>query len=182
MLSLFDGLVLELVPHCASVPPEGWDGDHDVRPLSEAGRHQAEALAAALGTGVDGIYSSPALRCLQTVQPLARATGLSIVELVELLETRGFAEPPGWTPIEQAVGGAWSAGKGLRAVMAMAREHPGGRVVAASHGDVIPVLFATLCAATGVPLPAWPGRGGWYTVRFDGGSFAVTTHDADDIG
>jgi 8-oxo-dGTP diphosphatase len=184
MMSFFDGFILELVPHCASVSPEGWTGDHNVRPLSEAGHRQAEALVGTLGTGVDAIYASPALRCLQTVRPLARAAGLSIVELVELLDTQRFAEPREWTqgifkPVAEAVGGGWAAGRGLRALVTMAGRHPGGRVVASSHGDVIPAFFAMLCAASDVPLPAVPDRGGWYTVRFGAGSFTVTSNGTE---
>lgn len=184
MMSFFDGFSLDLIPHCASVRPEAWTGDHDIRPLSELGHQQARALAGALGTGMDAIYSSPALRCVQTVQPLAQAAGLPIVELAELLETRGFAEPHQWTqgiyrPIAAAIGGGWAAGHGLRALVTMARHHPGGRVVASSHGDIIPAFFAMLCAVSDVPLPSWPGRGGWYTVRFDGASFTVTTNGTE---
>src|SRR5215469_6181097 len=170
-MGLLDSFVLELVPHCASVPPDGWNGDHLIRPLTDVGMRQAESLAAALGTDVGAIYSSPALRCRQTVKPLADATALPVFELAELLDTRQFAEPVEWTertflPIAQPVGGAWTAGLGLRALMTIAGQHPGSRVVAASHGDIIPVFVAMLCAWRGVPLPAVADRGGWYTIRF----------------
>jgi 8-oxo-dGTP diphosphatase len=62
-------LTIELVPHCTSVVRDGWTGSHDVRPLAELGMRQAAALVAAIGTDVDGIYSSPAARCRQTVSP-----------------------------------------------------------------------------------------------------------------
>ncbi|WP_146103592.1 histidine phosphatase family protein [Nonomuraea solani] len=48
-------------------------GDHDV--LSDLGKRQAGALVAAIRTDVDGVFSSPALRRRQTVEPLARAAG-----------------------------------------------------------------------------------------------------------
>jgi 8-oxo-dGTP diphosphatase len=111
MMSIPDGFTLELIPHCASVPPDGWTADHLVRPLSEIGFAQAAALPEALGTGIDAICSSPALRCPQTVRPLAAAAGLPVTELPALLDTRMFAEPQRWTgqvyrPISQAIGGA----------------------------------------------------------------------------
>ncbi len=180
MLSFFDGLTLELVPHCASVRPDGWTGDHDVRPLTELGQRQANALAAAMAApGLDGIYSSPALRCLQTIQPLASAVGLTITTLADLRDTDEFAEPREWTqgtfqPIGQAVGGGWAAGSALRALAVIASRHPRGRAAAASHGDVIPAFLAMLCAAGGVRVPGWPGRGGWYTLRFGDGSVSIT--------
>ena len=63
-------LTVELIPHCTSVARDGWAGSHDVRPLAEPGRRQAEALVAAIGADVDGIYSSPTARCRQTVGPV----------------------------------------------------------------------------------------------------------------
>lgn len=179
-MSLLDGFVLELVPHCASVPPDGWTADHAVRPLSDLGHQQAEAMVPALGTDMEAIYSSPALRCRQTVQPLADAVGLPIVELAELLDTRQWAEPREWTQgpyrnMAQAVAGSWTAGHGLRALMTMVGEHPAGRVVAASHGDIIPAFLAMFCAWQDTPLPPVAGHGGWHTIRFTADSLTVTT-------
>ncbi len=174
-----NGFTLELVPHCASVSPDGWTGDHLIRPLTELGHQQAQSLVPALGTDVDAIYSSPALRCLQTIQPLASATGLPVVKLAELIDTVEFAEPRQWTEgkykqIAEAVGGGWAAGHALRALMTMARQHPGGRTVAASHGDIIPAFLAMLCAAHETPLPKVAARGGWYTLNFGPDSCVIT--------
>jgi broad specificity phosphatase PhoE len=66
-------LTVELIPHCTSVTRDGWTGSHGVRPLAALGLRQAEALVPVTGAGVDGIYSSPAVRCRQTVGPLAVA-------------------------------------------------------------------------------------------------------------
>lgn len=175
-------LTVELVPHCTSVTRDGWTGDHDVRPLAELGLRQAAALAAAIGTDVDGIYSSPTARCRQTVGPLAAAAGLPVHDLAELYEAGDFGEPAAGTTgvpdfIVRALGGAWAAGRMLRAVAVMMDAHPGGRTVAASHGDVIPVLLAALSSAFGIPLPRHVGRGGWYTLRFAPGDLAITAHD-----
>lgn len=38
-------LTIELIPHCTSVPRDGWTASHDVRPLAELAMRQAEALA-----------------------------------------------------------------------------------------------------------------------------------------
>ena len=62
-------LTVELIPHCTSVVRDGWIGSHDVRPLAELGTRQAQALVAAIGDNVDGVYSSPTARCRQTVGP-----------------------------------------------------------------------------------------------------------------
>jgi 8-oxo-dGTP diphosphatase len=86
-------LTIELIPHCTSVTREGWVGSHDVRPLAELGMRQAAALAAVIGSDVDGIYSSPTARCRQTVGPLAAAAGLPVHDLAELYEAGDFGEP-----------------------------------------------------------------------------------------
>lgn len=149
-------LTIELTPHCTSVTREGCVGSHDVRPLAELGMRQAQALAAAIGSGLDGIYSSPAVRCRQTVGSLAAAVGLPVHDLAELYEAGDFGEPTAGADqvpelMARALGGAWAAGRMLRAVALMMEAHPGGRAVAASHGDVIPVLLATLSSAFAVP-------------------------------
>ena len=175
-------LTVELVPHCTSVARDGWIGSHDVRPLAELGTRQAAALVAAIGTDVDGIYSSPAARCRQTVGPLAAAAGLPVLDLAELYEAGEFGEPAAGTRgvpdlMVHALGGAWAAGRMLHAVAVMMDAHLGGRTVAASHGDVIPVLLATLSSAFGISLPVHVGRGGWYTLRFAPGELAIAPHD-----
>jgi 8-oxo-dGTP diphosphatase len=182
MVLLAMRLTVELIPHCTSVAREGWAGSHDVRPLAELGMRQAEALVAVIGPGVDGIYSSPAVRCRQTVGPLAAAAGLPVCDLAELYEAGDFGEPAAGADqarglMARALGGAWAAGRMLRAVTLMTDAHPGGRVAAASHGDVIPVLLATLSSAFSIPRPRHVGRGGWYTLRFVSSGLAVTPHD-----
>ncbi|HTT92350.1 MAG TPA: histidine phosphatase family protein [Acidimicrobiales bacterium] len=176
-------LTLELVPHCTSVTRDGWTSDDDLRPLAELGRRQATALVAAIGTEVDGIFSSPAVRCRQTVEPLAATLGLPVQDLAGLYEAADFGEPAagreGFSDLMvRAIGGAWAAGRMLGAVTVMMDACPGGRTVAASHGDVIPVLLATLSSAFAVPTPGPVDRGGWYTLHFGPGGLAVTPHNA----
>ncbi len=174
-------LTLELIPHCTSVTRDGWADSHDVRPLAELGMRQAAALVAAIGTDINAIYSSPTARCRQTVGPLAAAAGLPVHDLAELYEAGDFGEPAGTQQVPdlmvRALGGAWAAGRMLRAVAVIMDAHPRGRAVAASHGDVIPVLLATLSSAFGIPRPSHVGRGGWYTLQFAPGDLAVTPHD-----
>lgn len=151
-----------LVPHCISVPRDGWVGSHDHRPLSDAGHEQARALVAAIGP-VDAVYSSPALRCVQTVQRLADAAGRPVNLLPELYETDDFREPAEWVggvyaPMGQAISGAWVAGRALAALKRL----PAGRVVVCSHGDVIPPVLALLAGASGRPLPPVVKRGSWH--------------------
>jgi phosphohistidine phosphatase SixA len=53
--------------------------DDDLRPLSERGVAQAEAIATSLsGSGITRIVSSPFVRCVETVTPVAAALGIEI--------------------------------------------------------------------------------------------------------
>ena len=103
-------------------------------------------------------------------------------DLAELYEADDFGEPAAGTPeipdlMVRALGGAWAAGRMLRAMAVVMDAHPRGRVVAASHGDVIPALLAALSSAFEMPWPRHVGRGGWYTLRFASGDLAITPHD-----
>lgn len=108
--------------------PGGQDRD---RPLDQHGTEQATRIRDALGdAGIERIMSSPARRCIETVQPVATALGLGI-------------------EVDDAL---WE-GHGATAAMALlARLVEAGQPAAlCSHGDVIPMMLDTL-AARGVPL------------------------------
>jgi phosphohistidine phosphatase SixA len=61
-----------LVRHAKAGSRRKWKGPDDQRPLNDAGRAQADALAAWLaGEGVVRVESSPFVRCRQTVEPIA---------------------------------------------------------------------------------------------------------------
>ncbi len=68
-----------------------WQGDDRLRPLSRKGVKQAEALIDLFKPfKISAIYSSPFLRCVETVGPLARGRGLEIQETPALAEGRGL--------------------------------------------------------------------------------------------
>jgi 8-oxo-(d)GTP phosphatase len=78
-----------LVRHGAAGEREDWDGDDRLRPLDARGRAQAQALVGALeGYEITRVVSSPFLRCVQTVEPVAVARGLSVELCAELHEAR----------------------------------------------------------------------------------------------
>lgn len=80
---------LHLVRHARAAKRTQWSGPPLLRPLVDSGRAQARSIATALAdSGIERIVSSPALRCRQTVAPLAHATGLP-VELDERLAEGG---------------------------------------------------------------------------------------------
>jgi broad specificity phosphatase PhoE len=68
-----------LVRHADAGDKRAWTGSDGDRPLSSTGRREAEGLIAQLaGRPITEIISSPAVRCLQTVLPLADERGLPV--------------------------------------------------------------------------------------------------------
>lgn len=117
--SLLTTGTLFLVRHGAAGDREAWEGDDRLRPLSNKGERQAKAIAALLADrDVETIVSSPYLRCVQTVKPLAEELGLEVVENEALAEAEG--------------------GKASRELV---RQLIGANAVLCSHGDVIPELI-----------------------------------------
>jgi 8-oxo-dGTP diphosphatase len=84
-----EGAVSILLRHASAGDRDAWADDDFHRPLDKKGRRQAEEIAAALATDdVRRVVSSPYVRCVQTVEPLAAALGLE-VELDECLAEGG---------------------------------------------------------------------------------------------
>ncbi|MDA8317731.1 MAG: phosphoglycerate mutase family protein [Actinomycetota bacterium] len=77
-----------LVRHAHAGAKDRWSGDDRLRPLSARGRGEALALVELLAPyRPRQVLSSPLLRCVQTVQPLAAHLGLP-VETSEALGPR----------------------------------------------------------------------------------------------
>jgi broad specificity phosphatase PhoE len=76
-----------LVRHARAGKRAEWTGDDRLRPLDERGRRQAAGLVAPLaGLGVDRLVSSPYVRCVETLVPIADSLGLTVEERDELAE------------------------------------------------------------------------------------------------
>lgn len=160
---------IELVRHAKAHSRERWWGKPDrERPLTDAGLGQAKALARDLRSGepIAALYSSPFVRCVQSLEPLAKAIGLPIVA------DEGLAEVTALPPLDGGdgwVASAWLAGRGLSFVDQVLEKHAEERVVACTHGDVAPALVALLVGRDGVAVPAVRLRkGARFTLRFDG--------------
>ncbi len=81
-----------MVRHAKAGSRGHWTGDDRLRPLSQKGFKQAEALVPIFKPfPVTAIFSSPFLRCMQTVAPLARARGVTVNEEPSLAEGNGLA-------------------------------------------------------------------------------------------
>jgi phosphohistidine phosphatase SixA len=76
-----------LIRHASAGDRGSWGGDDRLRPLDERGWRQAEGLVSALGEyEIERVLSSAAVRCVESVEPLASSLGLEIEERPELME------------------------------------------------------------------------------------------------
>lgn len=87
---------LVILRHAQAVKRVDFDGDDDnERPLTRKGRRQADDLVPLLAAyGPHRVHSSPAVRCYETVLPLAAALGVGI-GLEPHLSEGGYDEDPG---------------------------------------------------------------------------------------
>jgi 8-oxo-dGTP diphosphatase len=114
-----------LVRHAVALSRKAWKGDDDdLRPLTPKGQRQASWLVDLLGdASVRRVLSSPAVRCVETVQPLAKKLGLQ-VEATDMLQEGA--------PLEKAYD--------LLTKMAGKK----GDTVLCAHGDLVPALMETV--------------------------------------
>jgi 8-oxo-dGTP diphosphatase len=78
-------MTILLLRHAAAGSREAWHDDDRARPLDADGVRQAAALASAFDEyGLQRIVSSPARRCVETVERLAARLGLPIEQRDEL--------------------------------------------------------------------------------------------------
>ena len=120
-------MTVYLVRHASAGIREHWSGPDELRPLSSSGRRQAQGLVGLLaGARVTRIISSPAVRCVQTVEPLAASRGLRVETDERLLE-------------------------GARIADAMQLIVSAGAAVLCTHGDIVEGVVLEL-ARSGFPL------------------------------
>jgi exopolyphosphatase / guanosine-5'-triphosphate,3'-diphosphate pyrophosphatase len=113
---------LYLIRHAKAESRASWWHEDVLRPLSAAGHSEAMGLVERLdGVPLARVISSPALRCRQTVEPLAARFGLPV-------------------EIEPRLGEGSSMGDAMSLIQSL-----GNRPVAlCSHGDLIPGLVERL--------------------------------------
>lgn len=180
-------LTIDLVAHLDAGDREQWPGDQDERPLTELGWAQARALADAMSSNqIAALYAGTALRCRQTLEPLAERLGLTVNVCPELGEKQSWRLPSGWGPGPGDA--AHAAGMALRGIDKLRTLHPNETVVACSHGHVIPALVAYLVAVHDLrdvaqitlvlPSRRRERRGQWYRLRFDGRRVKIELREA----
>lgn len=115
-------MAVYLVRHAHAGDRRTWALPDDERPLTQAGVAQAEWVADHLaGAGITAVLSSPAVRCLQTVAPLAGRLGVAVLPEAGLAEE---ADDDAVTDLLARVVGA-----------------DGASVVLCTHGNIIPVVL-----------------------------------------
>jgi 8-oxo-(d)GTP phosphatase len=79
-----------LLRHASAGDRDDWHGDDESRPLDARGRRQAAELVELLRPHcVRRVLSSPAVRCVPTVEPLAGVLGLGVEQDPRLAEGAG---------------------------------------------------------------------------------------------
>ena len=146
--------MLYLVRHAKAGSRSEWVEDDSARPLTGKGGRQSIAIAEQLAPFATGsLISSPSRRCVQTLEPLAKRVGATIVVDKKLAEGAGF--------------------DGAVELLATL---PDGSVLC-SHGDVIPETIAALerrgCVIVGEP--DWRKASVWQLRRGDDGAISEAT-------
>ncbi|WP_240745010.1 MULTISPECIES: NUDIX hydrolase [unclassified Microbacterium] len=134
---LVDDGVLRTFPvialrHAKAMSRSDWDRSDAARPLTDRGRKQAKSIVGPLRAfGVRKIVTSDAVRCVETVTPLAKALDRKPVQTEKISQD------------------AWEDGTAdLRSVVGR-RVRSGKPAVLCSHGPVLPALLSEIALATG---------------------------------
>lgn len=145
-------MIIEVLRHAKALGRRRWgDAPDRDRPLDPTGLTQAAALAEVFAVHrPDRLITSPLTRCVQTVQPIAAATGATIEVEASLAELRTLPAHDRGSPW---VASAWLAGRGLELIDGIVADPRLERVVLCSHGDVISALLAALVGRDGLDLP-----------------------------
>jgi 8-oxo-dGTP diphosphatase len=143
-------LTIYFVRHAKAGDRSSWSGPDLQRPLSKAGWQQAHKLGKRLASvGATSLVSSPYVRCVQTLEPLAERTRLPIGVDERLTEGAPF--------------------EGVIDLLAELMD----RAVLCSHGDVIPdTIDALIRRGLDVRTPAdWRKATVWLLERNKHGAF-----------
>jgi 8-oxo-dGTP diphosphatase len=151
-----------LVRHASARNKKAWhDAGHPddlTRPLTPLGHVQAKLLGQILSCfGPARVISSPAERCLATVEPYAALTG-GVAEPAPAL-----APPPDDKVLEEAGPAAAAAVRDLVTGLVAA----GAPAVICAHRENLPAILRWICERLGAPVPAGPplGKGAFWALH-----------------
>jgi 8-oxo-(d)GTP phosphatase len=145
-------VLILLVRHGHAGSKAAWDGDDDVRPLNERGHAEAAALVDVVEPfAPTRIVSSPTLRCIQTVEPLASRVAVPI-ETSDRLVPEARKRAPAF----------------LRDIAAGQADGP---VVVCTHGEVIEVVQTGFPAKriSGAKTATVRAKGSTWVLEYAGG-------------
>jgi 8-oxo-dGTP diphosphatase len=135
-----------MVRHAKAGDRDAWRDDDRLRPLSSRGHLQARLLLPLLENATfDRILSSPYVRCMETVVPIAGIRGMAVEPVAALTEA---------APLDAAI--------------ELVRKHALPGALFSMHGDLLPMTL-DYYAAAGVDIPAereWP-KGCIWTLETD---------------
>ena len=129
-------MTIYLIRHAKAGDRDTWLDDDWLRPLSGRGHRQARLLVDLLQDAkFDRVLSSPFVRCMETVVPIAALRGLPV------------------EPVE-----ALAEGARLDDALALVRKHASPGALMCTHGDVMPMLL-DYYATSGIDIAnerEWP--------------------------
>jgi phosphohistidine phosphatase SixA len=127
---------LLLIRHATAGDPDAWVGDDRKRPVDERGRRQSKKLVDLLEQyPLDRLLTSPYLRCVQTLEPLAVARGLPLEYRDELGDEAPAAD-----------------------ALALMRELAGSNAALSMHGDQLKEVLGEKVEKGGVVVTALAAR------------------------
>jgi 8-oxo-dGTP diphosphatase len=143
---------LVLLRHGKAVPHETWDGTDASRPLQGRGQQQAEQVAPALQAfGPKKLITSDAVRCVDSLQPLATLLG------TKLKKTPAISQD------------AYERGEDHVREVVRKRLKKRAPAVLCTHGPVLPEIIRELARETGSPVTGELRR----AAELDTGAFSV---------
>jgi 8-oxo-dGTP diphosphatase len=142
---------VHLIRHAKAKNRDTWIEPDFLRPLAKRGKREAEAVAARLAEEpLERLVSSPFVRCLQTLEPLAVTLDLPI-ETTDLLAEGS------------------DGGRAAELLLSLASS---GTVACCTHGDVLAGVMSVV-AGSGLPLdgPRAAPVGSTWVLGVDGARF-----------
>jgi 8-oxo-dGTP diphosphatase len=143
---------LYLIRHAKAGHREQWGEPDHLRPLTKSGRRQADALVPLFSKQrFYRLLSSPYVRCVQTLEPLAQSRGLHVETADELAEGS-------------------SVGETVKLMLAVSAEGP---AALSTHGDVMENVLDSL-QSRGVEIagPLELRKGSTWIIDVSNGGFA----------
>lgn len=139
-----------LLRHAVAGDRNKWMDDDRHRPLTKKGKRQAASIAETLKVaGIERIFSSPYIRCVETVKPLAKAIGAKV-----------------------EISDAISEGPDIDAAYELIDGIAGYNSVVSSHGDVIAATINRLMwAGLSIDSRFYCSKGSIWKVEMDLGKF-----------